>query len=110
VCFREIPSILKGAEIVIVPSRREPFGLVVVEAMAAGVPVIATRVGGIKEVMEIGRGGILVERENRTQLFETILYLLRNESERRRLVEEGKVEYFRIEKTVSKYISVFNNA
>lgn len=51
--------IMKGADVVVVPSRYEPFGIVVLEGMAAGKPVIATRVGGIPEVIKHGINGIL---------------------------------------------------
>ena len=48
-----MPSFLKIANIIVVPSMwEEPFGLTVLEAMAAGVPLIATRSGGIPEVCE----------------------------------------------------------
>lgn len=61
--YKEIPSYLKMADIAVVPSMwEEPFGLTVVEAMAAGLPLITTRSGGIPEICE----GVatIVEREN----------------------------------------------
>lgn len=61
--YQQVPSYLKMADIAVVPSMwEEPFGLTVVEAMAAGLPLIATRSGGIPEICE----GIatIVEREN----------------------------------------------
>ena len=61
--YTEIPSYLKTADVAVVPSIwDEPFGLTVVEAMAAGLPLITTRSGGIPEICE----GVatIVEREN----------------------------------------------
>ncbi|MBQ9231901.1 MAG: glycosyltransferase family 4 protein [Prevotella sp.] len=61
--YKMIPSYLKAADIAVVPSMwEEPFGLTVVEAMAAGLPLITTRSGGIPEICE----GVatIVEREN----------------------------------------------
>ena len=61
--YKDIPSYLKVADIAVVPSMwEEPFGLTVVEAMAAGLPLITTRSGGIPEICE----GVatIVEREN----------------------------------------------
>lgn len=61
--YPEIPSYLKMADVAIVPSMwEEPFGLTVVEAMAAGLPLITTRSGGIPEICE----GVakIVDREN----------------------------------------------
>jgi glycosyltransferase involved in cell wall biosynthesis len=53
-------SVLAGAELMVHPSRREPFGIVILEAASLGVPIIATRVGGIPEIVEHGRSGWLV--------------------------------------------------
>ena len=63
--YQEVPSYLKMADIAVVPSIwEEPFGLTVVEAMAAGLPLITTRSGGIPEICEgvaqiVGREGIV---------------------------------------------------
>ncbi|MDK8183637.1 glycosyltransferase family 4 protein [Paenibacillus sp. UMB4589-SE434] len=61
VSHEEVPSWYAMADVVVVPSvRREAFGLVNVEAMASGVPVIASRVGGIQEVVVDEKTGLLV--------------------------------------------------
>lgn len=57
----EIVQLLNGSIFVIVPSRRETFGIVALEALAAGKPVLATRVGGLPEVLGNGDGVALVE-------------------------------------------------
>lgn len=56
---------------VVIPSRQEPFGLVALEAMAMGRPVIAARVGGLPEVLE-GADALLIEPENPTELANAI--------------------------------------
>ncbi len=56
----EIPNIIAGMAAVVVPSDCEPFGRVVIEAMAMGKPVIATRAGGPMEIIEDGKDGILI--------------------------------------------------
>ncbi|MCR5513154.1 MAG: glycosyltransferase [Prevotella sp.] len=61
--YQQVPSYLKTANIAVVPSLwEEPFGLTVIEAMAAGLPLIATRSGGIPEICE--DSALLVERDN----------------------------------------------
>lgn len=54
-----MPSYYAGADICVNPSRWESFSLVVIEAMAAGRPVVASRVGGIKEIIDDGVNGLL---------------------------------------------------
>jgi glycosyltransferase involved in cell wall biosynthesis len=58
---KELSRIYKGADICIFPSRVESFGNVVLEAMASGRPIVATNVGGIPEIIEHNRNGLLVE-------------------------------------------------
>jgi glycosyltransferase involved in cell wall biosynthesis len=55
-----MPDLLAGAALVVIPSLYEPFGYVAIEAMAAGVPVVATAAGGLAEIIEHERTGLLV--------------------------------------------------
>jgi glycosyltransferase involved in cell wall biosynthesis len=54
-------GLMRHVDVLVAPSRQEPFGTVLAEAMAAGTPVVATRVGGLAEVVEDGVTGRLVE-------------------------------------------------
>jgi D-inositol-3-phosphate glycosyltransferase len=56
----DLPRFYAAADVVAVPSRYESFGLVAVEALACGVPVVASRVGGLKFTIEEGNSGLLV--------------------------------------------------
>jgi glycosyltransferase involved in cell wall biosynthesis len=56
----EVPAWLGTADVVVVPSRREPLGLAAVEALACGTPVVASSVGGLTEVVRDGENGLLV--------------------------------------------------
>lgn len=58
--IEELVGLYRRASMVVVPSRHEGFGLPAAEAMACGTPVVATRAGALAEVVETGRGGILV--------------------------------------------------
>jgi glycosyltransferase involved in cell wall biosynthesis len=57
-------SLYRSAELVVVPSRYEGFGLPAVEAMACGTPVVACRAGALPEVMQLTGGGLLVEKDD----------------------------------------------
>jgi len=76
-------ELIERCSFLVLPSRMESFGLVLLEAMAAGKPVIATRVGGIPEV--VGDGGIIVEPDRPRMLAEAIDGLLSDPFLRRRL-------------------------
>lgn len=87
----DIPSLLGSATLAIVPSHwGEAFGLTVVEAMTAGVPVIATRVGGIPELISHNHTGILIPPRNASALAEAIRELLHDPETRARLAAAGR--------------------
>ncbi len=56
----DIPELIRALDVLLLPSWEEPFGRAVIEAMALGVPVVATNVGGTREIIEDGREGYLV--------------------------------------------------
>jgi glycogen(starch) synthase len=71
-----VPELLNTATIVLMPSRRESFGLVALEAGLMARPVIATRVGGLPEVVAHEETGLLVQSENSRALAEALVFLL----------------------------------
>lgn len=74
---QDVENLLTEARILIAPSViEESFGRVVIEAFACGVPVIATEIGGFKEIIDNGQDGILVEPKNSEQIADSILKLL----------------------------------
>jgi spore coat protein SA len=87
----DIASWFRLADIVVVPSsRREAFGLVAAEAMASGVPVLATRAGGLQELVEHGRTGLLLDPASlRTELASGIQQLFDDPASLRRMGEEA---------------------
>jgi N-acetyl-alpha-D-glucosaminyl L-malate synthase BshA len=86
----EIVSYQNECDVFLLPSRRESFGIAAVEAMACAKPVIGTKVGGLKEVIEGGRTGVLVEPGNYLQLARAIIQVLEDKSYARRLGENGR--------------------
>lgn len=76
----EVPKYINEMDIFVVPSREiESFGVAAVEAMACGVPVIVTEIGGLPEVVKNGETGIVVPVKNEEKLIEKIHYLIENE-------------------------------
>jgi N-acetyl-alpha-D-glucosaminyl L-malate synthase BshA len=85
-----IKNILTKSDVLVLPSKEEGFGLVLLEAMVLGTPVIATNVGGIPEIVEEGVSGILVEKDNPKQLAVAIDRVLGDEELGKTLVENGR--------------------
>jgi glycosyltransferase involved in cell wall biosynthesis len=74
----DLKGVLGVADVLVVPSRQEAFGRVLIEAMAAEVPIVATQVGGIPEVCQDGQTGLLVPPEDPGALAAAVLETLHN--------------------------------
>ncbi|MFZ0699050.1 MAG: glycosyltransferase family 4 protein [Thermoplasmata archaeon] len=79
-----------SADLFVLPSRFEPFGIVLLEAMASGLPVIATRVGGIPEVVTDGRTGVLVPPRDPSALAAALGRLANDSELRTHMGNEGR--------------------
>jgi glycosyltransferase involved in cell wall biosynthesis len=85
-----VPELLRNVDIFVMPSIREGFGVAAVEAQAMEIPVVATKVGGVPEVVLDGESGILVEPGSSEQLAQAILTLIENPALRRQMGERGR--------------------
>lgn len=81
---------LSRAIAMVLPSRRENYPLVLLEAMAAGVPVVTTRVGGIPEMIEDGLSGLLVPPDDPSALATALARVSSDDGLRDRLIEGGR--------------------
>ncbi len=89
--FREdIPQIMAALDLLVLASAREGFGLVVIEAMACGVPVVATAVGGVPEIISSDRLGVLTKSRRPGPLAEAIVSLLQDPVRRQAIAEAGR--------------------
>lgn len=86
----DIPSLLAAADVFVLPSLQEALGLSVLEALATGLPVIASRVGGIPEIIESGSEGLLVTAAASSELANAIAELLGNRQRATNLGAAGR--------------------
>jgi glycosyltransferase involved in cell wall biosynthesis len=86
----DVQNFLPFLDVVVMPSLSEAFGIAAAEALGCGVPVIASRVGGLSEVVDHGKTGLLVEAGDAVALASAVLDLLRDDGKRRAMGENGK--------------------
>jgi glycosyltransferase involved in cell wall biosynthesis len=106
----EIAGLLHGCEVLVLPSREESFGIVVIEAMVCRKPVVASAVGGIPEIIEHEKSGILVEPESPAALTEGLRRVLTNNTLKKTLAENGYsrvMERFCFTRTGAAYEAAF---
>lgn len=99
--------------IFVLPSLFEPFGISILEALSSKVPVVATKVGGIVEIIEDGISGILVPPKDTLSLSYAIERLLLDEDLRKNIAEEGYkkfLENFTARKMVDETVKVYEES
>ena len=105
----DVWGLLADADVLVLASTSETLGMAALEGMAAGVPVVATRVGGVREVVENGESGILVSPASATELRSAIIDVLRDGSLRRSLAAAGvrRAADFSSERMVAGYAKLY---
>ena len=100
-----------GCELFVLPSRHEPFGIVNLEAMAAGKAVVATRVGGVPEIVTDNENGLLVPLEDPEALTNAIGRLMADDVLRRRLGDAGraKAQQFTWTRIADEYLKIYQS-
>ncbi len=107
----DIPDLLAQSDVFILTSINEGFGRVLVEAMACGLAIIATRVGGVPEIIHHGENGLLVESCNNTQLAESIIYLAQNREYRQDIGIKNRkyAEFYSLNHYINRVLTIYNN-
>lgn len=106
----DIPDLLAAADVLVAPSDREPFGRVLAEAGAAGLPVVSTHSGAKGEIVAHGETGLLVAAGDAMALADGCLILLANPGLRQRMGENAVVrtsELFDVRRTAAELAEVF---
>jgi len=89
--FKEnVFQFLKEMDIFVFPSRTEGLGIVILEAMASGLPVVASNIGGIPEIVKHNETGVLVEPQKPSELAEAIIQLLKNPEKMHKMGDNGR--------------------
>ncbi len=107
---RDIPDLMAAADVVVLASVAEAFGLVLTEALYLNKPVVATRAGGIPEIVQDGVDGLLVPPASPEALSDAIVELMQNPQLRHRLANAGREKVlgrFSFEQMIRQYEEVY---
>ncbi len=110
--LEELTNYYHASDIYISSSKHESFGKVLVEAMAAGLPVVATRTTGSKEIIKNGVNGYLIDIGDSAALARKVLFLLNNPEKAKEIGRAGRRivrERFNQEKTIRKIIKFWKD-
>ena len=107
----EIPVYMARADVFALPSLSEGFGIVNIEAMASGLPIVTTNVGGLPEIVINGENGFLVEPKNPEALAEKILFILSDNDLKARISmnNQMKAEIYSWDIVVKNLISIYES-
>ena len=107
---KDIPALLNAIDLPVLPSTEDHCPRVLLEAMGCGKPIVATKSGGVPELVKDKETGILVPPQDSASLRDAILYFIRNPTERERMGKVGRKRaetVFNIEKTTAKIENVY---
>lgn len=114
ICFLsrqdDIPGLMKVADLFLLPSEQESFGLAALEAMSCGVPVIASRVGGLPELIEDGVSGILSTVGDVEGMAGAALRVLTDDAYHRRVAQAARqrvLDHFDASRIVPQYEALY---
>lgn len=106
----EVIQKMKSSDIFVLPSWDEPFGIVFIEAMQIGLPVIGTLNEGISDIIRNRENGVLVEKKNYKELAAAIEFLMKDSNARKTIAKNGyeSVRQLTWENNVRKNMEIFN--
>ena len=113
-----VPEYMVASDVFVLPSLSEGFPTVILEAMASGIPIVATKVRGVPEIIKDGENGFLVEPRNSEEIAEKVLLLLNKDELRKRISEKNIEEVkryhwesiaIRLEEVYFRVVSAYEN-
>jgi phosphatidylinositol alpha-1,6-mannosyltransferase len=107
----KLPGYYSSADLFVLPSRRENFPIVLLEAMAVGLPIVSTAVGGVSEAIGDTESGILVQPNDPEKLAEAINSLLDQPEKMKMMGEKGRErakQYFTWEKVAERVVNFYH--
>jgi glycosyltransferase involved in cell wall biosynthesis len=111
--FQEYPELFVSQfDVFVLPSIQEGFGIVLLEAMALGKPIVASNVGGIPEIVQHEKTGILVKAADVEELSKGVLTLLNDPNKRRKMGEQAQkraAEYFSVERMMERLYGLYED-
>jgi L-malate glycosyltransferase len=107
----DVPAVLAATDLTLVPSWEEPFGRIVVESMAMGVPVLATNQGGPADILRDG-GGLTLDPHDSGAWIDTVAELLRDPRRRTEVAKTGSgaLTRFELDNWVQRVLSTYEEA
>ena len=107
---RDLPALLPGVDVLVHPARREGLGVALLEAMSSSVPIVASAVGGIVDVVESGVEGLLVPPDNPAELGAALERLIGDTCLRKHMGMAGRVRVrrdFSVELMAERYLGLY---
>lgn len=107
----DVPELLSAMDVFVLPSYREGMPTTIIEAMASGKPVVATRIRGCREEVIDGKTGLLVDVRDSGSLVESVLRIIMNDDMAISMGEKGRkraISLFNFEQVIAKQLEVFD--
>lgn len=109
----DVPRLYSAMDIFVLPSLEEAFPMVILEAMATGVPVVATGVGDIPRIIEDGRTGLIVKSRSSEALSQALTFVIENQNQAYKMARDARKivrQNFTAEVMAKRYCIVYEEA
>jgi len=109
----ELINLYRSCDLFVLPTQAEAFGIAAVEASAAGLPVIATNVGGLVDIVEDGETGFLIPAGDHETLANRIGLLIENVEKREQMGRAARnhaIQYFDARKNANRVMAILKEA